>query len=195
MSLLASPSQIFPDIQAQMLEKFRECLSKCAAESPMVADVIVRDWDFASVDGVLTVQVFLDRGLKHPKDGRMASLLLDECAAIHRHFLNSGIFDVFADNLAIEVGSAGVNPRLRTPADFGIMVGCWVSIETWQRIENRKKYVMIIGEVQGEAEHSALVLCEGEHRFLVPVSSIRRAEALLDRGLPGEKPRKKGVRA
>jgi ribosome maturation factor RimP len=122
-------------------------------------------------------------------------MLLDDCAGIHRFLLDSGAFDAFVDAIALEVGSAGINPRLREGDDFRIMVGCWVSVETWQRIENRKKYVMILGEVRDEPSGTVLVLHEGEGRFLVPVSNVRRAEALLDRGLPGEKPRKKGAKA
>ncbi len=170
-------------------------LRERVAAFPDIGKVVVRDWDFASVEGVPTVQVFLDKGLKHPSAGRMEGLLLDECAAIHRFLMEGAAFASFADELSFEVGSAGINPRLREACDFELMAGCWVSVETWERIENRRKYVMILDGMESLASEPALRLREGEGRFLVPVSVVRRAEALLDRGVAGEKSKSTKARA
>jgi ribosome maturation factor RimP len=181
--LLSHPNQLTPQSHAEVLSRLRER----ASDFSSIGKLVVRDWDFTSVEGAPTVQVFLDKGLKHPVTGRMEGLLLDECAALHRFLMESDAFASFADELSFEVGSAGINPRLREPVDFEIMVGCWVSVETWERIENRRKYVMILDGMENQGSEPALRLREGESRFLVPVSMVRRAEALLDRGVAGEK--------
>ncbi len=179
MTVFSHPSQLNPLNHRGFLTLIRERLGSF----PEKGQIQVRDWDFSTVEGVFTVQVFLDKGLQHPKLGRMKGLLLDECAAVHHYLMEKGVFQDFGDELSFEVGSAGINPRLREVSDFETMLGCWVSVETWERIENRRKYVMILDGIETNGNEPAIRLCEGTNCYVVPVSSVRRAEALLDRGL------------
>ncbi len=174
---LSHPNQVTAQVHGEILSELRQSLAGFSGRG----SVELRDWDFTIVEGVPTVQIFLDKGLKHPSEGRMEGVLLDECAGIHHYLMENNAFSCFADELSFEVGSAGICPRLREMVDFACMVGCWVSVETWERIENRRKYVMILDGVDSDANSQNIRLREGDSRFSIPVSAVRRAEALLDR--------------
>lgn len=108
---------------------------------------------------------------------------LDECMEVHRHFLDSDALDAFEDDIAVQIGSAGMEPPLREKADFDAAVGYPVELKTWTKQNGRDKFVMILKEVKDVEGSPTAVLAEGPHAYEIPLSNCKFVKALPEHPL------------
>ena len=200
---LSHPNQLTPLIFEQVLTGLQAELKSLQEEFTVTfSDWIplrIRDWHLIIELGNVTAQIFLDKDpsppLGHP------SINIDTCVTIHRAFEEKNIFKkFFRDDVAIEMSSPGAEPALRSLEDFQQAKGVIVSIETWPEFASRKKYVMLLGEVDCSGPEPLVVLAEGSAFYRVPLASVKKAQALVFHPLSqaflggGDGPKRKNAR-
>jgi ribosome maturation factor RimP len=196
---LVSARQITPEIHSWVLENLRKALAFLQAspnlEEKGVKDLRVREWGIERDEGIVCLEIYLDKGFEE-KEGERGNLLnrvgisLEECQAFHGFLLETDVLDVFSDSLEVRVGSPGGEPFLRDEVDFRAAVGSMCSLQTWTKLENRDKFVMLLHDVVPRPEGLAVLLKEGAKEHLIPLGLVRSAQALLFH--PQTLPLKKG---
>lgn len=201
---LSNPGQVTLEIHQEILSSLRAALAALhekGVQNPGVASMRIREWSLIIDEGQLCLEIFLDKGYPNPVPAAPANretvrspiaaetrITLDECLEVHHWLLETPVLARFSDAVSVQVGSPGPEPALRDEQDFVASIGLMVAIQTWTKIENRDKFVMILDGVTRANESSVAVLKEGPHLFEVPLSSVKSAKAMPDH--PATKPPK-----
>ena len=199
---LSHPRQLGPSIHAEILQKLRKSLEELKllpqAQEAGLAPFRVRDWWLILQDGRGCLEIYLDKGYspKNPTEGVQpgevadGAILLDQCQVVHEHLLSTDALSEFDDEIAIQVGSPGLEPPLRDLVDFVASVGIMVDVTTWSKESGREKFVMILSEVKEREGAPLLVLKEGPHVFDIPLANVKFALALPEHPFSLGKPAK-----
>jgi ribosome maturation factor RimP len=175
--IMSHPSQVSKIVHDEVLAKLRASLvqlKSAVPEGQNVQAVRIRDWTFVRMGGTTCVQIFLDKGAADP------TVNLDECMAVHRWLLDhSDALNCFSDEVSVEVGSPGSEPPLCDPEDYEHALGEMLRLETWTKVNNRDKYVMLLERLEMREDERIVILSEGPHHFEIPLSQVKRAVALL----------------
>lgn len=188
MSKLTSPKSLTKSAHDDVLLGLRNALHRFHQQpikDPELSKIRIRNWLFLYEDGIPTVDVIIDKGYE-PSDleknitPRLANsrLTFEECSEIQKFLLSTDVFDVFSDQVDIRVGSPGSEPSLHDLEDFLASVGDMVRIETWEPLDARSKFTMILVDIFTKEGNSMAVLAEGGHRFEIPLNNIKNAFVL-----------------
>jgi ribosome maturation factor RimP len=189
MSKLSSPKLLTKSLHEQILLSLRSTLEemKKAEESDFeIKKIRIRNLLFLYEEGVPTVDIIIDKGyseadVTHNVVPRFAnsSLTFDECTKVQKFLLSTDVLDAFSDQVDIRVGSPGSEPTLYDYEDYQASIGNMVKVETWDPMEERSKFTMILVDIFIKEGNSMAVLAEGGHRFEIPLNNIKNAFVLL----------------
>jgi len=110
------------------------------------------------------LKIFIDKA---------AGVTVDDCAKVSR-FLNPAL-DIDEDmprNYTLEVSSPGIDRPLRTEADFRRHIGKKIKIVTYNKIEDRNRF---IGRLIDFKEHRAFLVLDGGAERAIPFDQIESA--------------------
>lgn len=183
-----SPKLLEKHVHAQVLVNLRKALLSLKNAGVKNSDIMrmrVRNWLFLYEESELVIDIILDKGYSLadveaniiPRQAE-TTLTYDECAEFHEYLLLTDIFDIFAENVNIRVGSPGSEPILYDLEDYEASVGDVLKVETWEKIAGRSKYIMVLNEIYDNKGHKVIVLVEGIHRFEIPIENIKTAFAV-----------------
>lgn len=106
-------------------------------------------------------------------DKNTGGINLDECAEMNRKL--SEVLDErgpFEKSYLLDVSSPGIDYPLKTIKDFKRNIGKEVSIEVFEEIEDKRKF---IGKLIQTKENSVL-LEENDKKIEVPIDNIKKAK-------------------
>lgn len=128
----------------------------------------VAEWRLAMAGHQPVMEIYLEKAGE--------PITIDECSEIHHKILDSESLNYFPQNVEIQVSSRGAEPFIRKTAEFEQTLGIMLSVETWESVENRSKYVMVCTGLN-EAK-DCVMLKEGSKVYSIPLLSIKYAQAL-----------------
>ncbi|WP_233231223.1 hypothetical protein [Silvanigrella aquatica] len=185
---ISDPRLLTKQLHTQILQGLRKALAdlkEVGVENPGILKMRVRNWLFLYEEGEPVVDIILDKGYSLADvDARIVprqaetTLTFDECTEFHKYLLSTTALDIFEDEVNIRVGSPGSEPTLYDWEDYEASVGDVLKVETWERVEGRSKFTMVLAEICGNKEPKVIVLAEGAHRFEIPLEEIKAAFVL-----------------
>lgn len=172
LATLIHPSQLTARWHSQFLEILRAAAADWASQNASAAqeegfstDFRIRDWWLVQEDNTHIIQVYIDT----TEAGGLVTA--DDCLRIHRFLMNNNVFDAFGDDFSIEISSSGAEPPLREIGDFKASIGKEIYLDTWEKVGDRQRYIMVLKDVSDKA----VTLKEGAQTFEVPVDMVRWA--------------------
>ena len=186
--MINEPKNLTKQLHDKVLFDLREVLvnlKEKGVKNPGVMSMRVRNWLFLIEEGQPVVDIIVDKGYSFadvkadivPRHAE-TSLSFDECMEYHEYLLSTNALDSFADEANVRVGTPGSEPTLHDVEDFAASVGDVVKVETWEKIEGRCKYTMVLNEICDNKGLKVIVLAEGAHRFEILLDNIKAAFAL-----------------
>ena len=185
---ISSPKFLTRLIHRSVLQSLRNALAEMKATKALSSEmqhIRIRNWLFIYEQGAPTVDVILDKGY-NPLEveqnivPRLAnsSLSFDECALIHEFILSTNALDALSDDVCVRFGSPGMEPTLYDLSDYESSIGNMIRIETWDPIDNRSKFTMILVDIFKKEGNSVVVVSEGLKRVEIPLEDIKSAFVL-----------------
>lgn len=185
---LSNPKFLTKQTHKNVLESLRQALADMKVEKKLSGEmqhIRIRNWLFLYEDGVPTADIILDKGY-NPLDieknvvprAANSSLSFDECAEVHGYILSTHALDALSDDVSVRFGSPGSEPTLYDLEDFEASIGNMVKLETWEPIDGRSKFTMILVEIFKKEGNSVAVVSEGTKRFEIPLEAIKSAFVL-----------------
>ncbi|WWW15399.1 Ribosome maturation factor RimP [Spirobacillus cienkowskii] len=186
--MINEPKNLTKPLHDKVLFDLREVLVNLKekdVKNPGVMSMRVRNWLFLIEEGQPVVDIIVDKGYSFadvkadivPRHAE-TSLSFDECMEYHEYLLSTNVLDSFADEVNVRVGTPGSEPTLHDVEDFEATVGDVVRVETWEKIEGRCKYTMVLNEICDNKGLKVIVLAEGAQRFEILLDNIKAAFAL-----------------
>ncbi|OGP55114.1 MAG: hypothetical protein A2Y65_10075 [Deltaproteobacteria bacterium RBG_13_52_11] len=109
---------------------------------------------------------------------RKLGITLDDCARVSREFGQLlDVENIIPTSYRLEVSSPGLDRPLKKEADFIQYSGRRVRIKTKDPVSGRRNFK---GDLLGCAEGKVMVKVEGSEVFVIPLSSILKANLELE---------------
>ena len=185
---ISSPKFLTRQIHRSVLQSLRNALADMKSTktlSPEMQPIRIRNWLFLYEEGTPTVDVILDKGYNAsdveqnvvPRSAN-TSLSFDECGLIHEFILSTSALDALSDDVCVRFGSPGSEPTLHDLEDYEASLGNMVKLETWEPIEDRSKFTMILVDIFKKEGNSVAVVTEGPKQVEIPIEDIKSAFVL-----------------
>jgi ribosome maturation factor RimP len=142
-----------------------------ALAEPLLKERVIElvDLEVTRLGSKLLVRLFVD----HPEGG----INVEDCAELNREFSRVlDVEDLIPESYILEVSSPGVNRRLKKPKDFKRFVQSRVKVETFDKIQDRRRFRGVLLEAD---EREITIECNGAP-VKIPLAGIQRANLEYD---------------
>jgi ribosome maturation factor RimP len=179
------PNELSPETSERLLQSAQEACTRYNKSTSPARELHIRDVWFVIDEGNPTLDLFVEPFPGHqgtsPFPEPEQAVTLDECLPLHHFLLEDGCLDTVDDNVGVRVGSLGIDPPLRTLAQFETAVGQLISLKTWTKRNGRDRFTGTLSGIVAHSTPPTLRLTIGTEETEVPLSAVKFAQALLEK--------------